>query len=297
MARRSVFDSGSRPDEPPLVIMRPLLEIPKARLQAALRERGVSWIEDPSNQVPAFERTRWRTARPRLEELGLRAGALSLSARRLQRARTALDFAADAFCASGSLECHPCGFVRIAAPALVEAPEEIATRVLMRAVAAVGGSGGPISLAKIEAVMARLRTRAMQGKWTLARATVCGDGRLVLVTREQGRTLPPGVSIAPGQRLLWDGRFWIEAGAQLEASLDVAALGEEGVRELRRSGVETQGLPSSALHTLPALWQQGMLTGTPLLKYHPAEAARQVSMTFAGVRKFRTLRADGLLGA
>ena len=48
-----------------LRIVRPLLDVPKARLRATLEQRGIPWIEDPSNQSPAFERTRLRAARGR----------------------------------------------------------------------------------------------------------------------------------------------------------------------------------------------------------------------------------------
>ena len=48
-----------------------------------LRQRGIGWIEDPSNASPAFERVRLRAARAVLDSLGLTPGMLSLSARRL----------------------------------------------------------------------------------------------------------------------------------------------------------------------------------------------------------------------
>jgi tRNA(Ile)-lysidine synthase len=74
-----------------LLIGRPLLDVSKARLQASLRARGIGWIEDPSNASPVFERVRLRAGKPALEGLGLTPRMLGLSARRLQRARTALD--------------------------------------------------------------------------------------------------------------------------------------------------------------------------------------------------------------
>ena len=46
-----------------LQIVRPLLGVAKARLRATLEARGIPWIEDPSNQSPAFERTRLRAPR------------------------------------------------------------------------------------------------------------------------------------------------------------------------------------------------------------------------------------------
>ena len=44
-----------------LRLLRPLLDIPPARLRALLKARGVPWIEDPSNHDPTQQRTRLRT--------------------------------------------------------------------------------------------------------------------------------------------------------------------------------------------------------------------------------------------
>ena len=43
-------------------ILRPLLDLPKARLRATLEALGQPWIEDPSNHDPRFERARLRLA-------------------------------------------------------------------------------------------------------------------------------------------------------------------------------------------------------------------------------------------
>ena len=98
-----------------LLIARPLLDVPKTRLQASLRRRGIGWIEDPSNASPVFERVRLRAARAALEGLGLTPGMLGLSARRLRQARSALDrWVADVLDpAAGMVEVHACGFFSI----------------------------------------------------------------------------------------------------------------------------------------------------------------------------------------
>ena len=37
-------------------VLRPLLDVRRADLQAYLEERGVTWIEDPGNADPAYDR-------------------------------------------------------------------------------------------------------------------------------------------------------------------------------------------------------------------------------------------------
>src|SRR6478609_4073431 len=75
-------------------LVRPLLAIPGARLRATLRAAGLDWLEDPSNDCDRFERVRLRQARAALAALGLAPEKIALSARRLERARAALEAAA-----------------------------------------------------------------------------------------------------------------------------------------------------------------------------------------------------------
>ena len=80
-----------------ITVLRPLLDVPKARLAATLIEAGLSWAEDPSNADPRFERARMRAGGDALAKLGLTPEALARSAQRLRRARAALDEAAERF--------------------------------------------------------------------------------------------------------------------------------------------------------------------------------------------------------
>ena len=60
---------------------------------------GLRWAEDPSNRDQRFERARMRADGEALAKLGLTPEALARSARRLRRARAALDDAARTFLA------------------------------------------------------------------------------------------------------------------------------------------------------------------------------------------------------
>ena len=74
-----------------IAVLRPLLDMPKARLAATLVAAGLGWAEDPSNRDERFERARMRADGEALAKLGLTPEALARSARRLRRARAALD--------------------------------------------------------------------------------------------------------------------------------------------------------------------------------------------------------------
>ncbi len=78
------------PKQPKLVLARPLLAIPKARLIATLAKAGVPFADDPSNRDPRHTRVRLRALMPALVEEGLTAQRIALLAARLQRAEAAL---------------------------------------------------------------------------------------------------------------------------------------------------------------------------------------------------------------
>jgi len=60
-----------------IVLVRPLLEVRKARLLATLRKAGIAYADDPSNRDPRFTRVRLRDAIPALEREGLKAERLA----------------------------------------------------------------------------------------------------------------------------------------------------------------------------------------------------------------------------
>jgi tRNA(Ile)-lysidine synthase len=139
-----------------IAVIRPLLEVPKARLVATLEAAGISFVSDPSNGDPRFERARVRGGADALAALGLTSEALALSARRLRRARAALDDIAQDFLAANS-EISEAGYAVIDRQALEVAPHEIALRALSQLIGAVGGGEMPVQLAKLENLLAVLR--------------------------------------------------------------------------------------------------------------------------------------------
>lgn len=272
-----------------LSIARPLLAIPKARLRASLEQRGIPWIEDPSNESLAFERTRLRAARASLDALGLTPDMLGLSARRLQRARTALDSIADGLCEApphGIVETDPCGVFNLKRDHLREAPEEIALRILGRCILAAGGSDEPVPLAKLEAVGDGLRRCNSSGpsSWTLARALIAATPELVTVEREPGREPLPQLTLSGGDNVIWDGRYHIRLARGFEGSVEVRALGADGLTELRRLGCPAKG--RRALRLVPSFWRRHALVAVPAIGFWAAPGLEaSISCAFAGLRR------------
>ena len=263
-------------DDEALFLARPLLDVPKARLQASLRQRGIGWIEDPSNASPLFERVRLRTAKPALDDLGLTSGMLALSARRLRQVRRALDrWVADVLDpAAGIVEAHPCGFFNVDRNRLRALPEEIVARVLDRLIAAAGGTGETVRLAGLEAILREVISAEPSGAWTLARAKLSATADRLLIEREPGRDALPVLGLAPGDAALWDGRFRVAADAGLGERVEVRALGVDGLRELRARLDIPSGLPVASLRAVPSFWGGDRLLAVPPLGYWSDDTAR-----------------------
>ncbi|MBI4724678.1 MAG: tRNA lysidine(34) synthetase TilS, partial [Rhodomicrobium sp.] len=137
----------SERDGVPLV--RPLLGLPKARLLAYLRPRGIPFIRDPSNENTTFERVRLRHAMKACEQAGILRPALARSAFRLGRCREALSRTAEDFL-EREFRVTTLGEGEISLKAFLALPEEIALRVLADVLALVGGKQVPPRMAKLE---------------------------------------------------------------------------------------------------------------------------------------------------
>jgi tRNA(Ile)-lysidine synthase len=163
-----------------IALVRPLLELRKARLVATLRRAGIAYADDPSNRDPRFTRARLRGSMHALEREGLRAERLALLARRVWRAEMALEVVVDAAAAHlAGEQWFAAGPIDIALEQFERLPAEVALRVLGRAIARVGHEG-PVELGKLESLFAGLA--ASQGS-TRFRRTLAG----AVVTRDRGR--------------------------------------------------------------------------------------------------------------
>lgn len=72
-------------------VVRPLLDVSRARLRAELTREGITWIDDPSNADERFTRVRWRKLMPLLAAEGLDARRIADVSLKLHHADTALE--------------------------------------------------------------------------------------------------------------------------------------------------------------------------------------------------------------
>jgi len=176
------------PDRYGVVLIRPLLHMPKSRLIATLKAAKISYADDPSNRDPRFARPRWRSLMPELAREGLttdRLGRLARRVARLEGAMASIVSRAAAMLAPGQWQ--PGVQISFQAPAFFELPEELALRLLGRAIDTVGDEG-PVELGKLEALLSALYSAGNERlRRTLAGAIVTIAGGTLTVERAPPR--------------------------------------------------------------------------------------------------------------
>ena len=218
-----------------VLLLRPLLDIPKTRLLATCRTAGIAWAEDPSNRDPRFARTGLRELAAALADAGVTPARLGRLATAMATARAGFDrFAAEWMAAHG--EFLATGAVTLDLAALAAAPAMLRDRLVDRSLRAVGGLGYPVRgdrLARLTDWIAGgapgARARTLAG----CRIEIDGGSGVLTVLRDWRQAGRP-VTVAAGGTARWDGRFEIENATARPVRVGVC--GAEGWRRWRRTG-------------------------------------------------------------
>ncbi len=258
--------SGMRPrfEAGGVIWHRPFLGVTRADLRDVLRERGIPWSDDPSNENPACERVRARRALAGLNDLGITAQGLGQVSAHLAAARAALDAVLAAFLRdhvaqrAGDLWIDLSGFGGLAF--------ELRRRLLEMALIWVSGADYGPRAAKLAGFLERCETCSLHG----CLITVAG-GR-IHIGREPAAVARLRV---PADRI-WDG--WQLDGPS-EAGLEIAALGPAGLRSC--PDWRAAGLPQNSLRASPAIWRGDQLVAAPLAGVENGWKTRKAAGEFA----------------
>jgi len=252
-----------------VTIVRPLLEISRARLRATLSQLGAAWAEDPTNRDPAFERVRVRQALGLLEREGVSRSDLVRSTRRLSRARAALVHTADILSRDAVVH-EVSGFARILRGPFLQAPDEIQVRCLLAAIETYGG-GMAQSLSGAEALLGWMQSDAGKSR-TFAGCRIVRRSSEFVVGRESKRVEEAPVRIEPGQCVTdWDRRYHISASREAcPVELMVLRDMDKALRPDRPASV-----PDFVWQGLPAVVAAGNQVIMPADQAHPGSTGQQ----------------------
>lgn len=257
-------------DEPPVRLLRPLLDVPRAALRAVVVRAGMQAIEDPSNDNLKFDRVKARQLLTDLSVLGVSPQRLADTAAHMGRARLALDTATAGWLQAHAV-LHPTGHIEAQASALFDAPDEIALRVLAEMLKCVGARDYPPRFDALNGLWAAMQDGSLARARTLNGCKLQLRGDQLLVMRETSAVMNVApVSVKLAQSVVWDGRFVMTLKRRPKGAgpLIVRALGTEGLRaladlELAGLALETPLAPKAVFPALPALWVSGQLVAAP----------------------------------
>ena len=228
-------------------ILRPLLNFRCAELRDFLLAHNQSWLEDPSNQDPRFERIRLRYSgvSPTLAKTATAAQkhmrSATAKAKRwlakhtLQDASSMVQFSADTF---------------LALPALAQ------DEALLLLIAMVGGKAP--ERAKRLSHLRWLQTPS-EARRSLGGTIFARRKNMILLGREPARITPTPAALSPTKALLWDKRFM--------------ALGPRGSSVKAKASLKTlkrnKSLPAFVDAGLPIILAGETVLATPFASYHP----------------------------
>ena len=243
-------------------LIRPCLGMGRAELRHYIRTLKVPWVDDPTNSDPDYERARVRAALPSVAEAGIDVAALADAARRLGRAREALERraseAAERIARAPTAQGVPTGDLHFDRDAFAALDRQTQVRLLAGALRWIAGGAYKPRAAPLEALLDRLLSG---GGGTLAGCEAGCDRSALWVTREHAAVAE--VCAPAGD--LWDERWRLSGAAT--AGLDIRPLGDAGWRQVAEKPGDAP--PHRRARALPALWDGDRLVASAHLGVGP----------------------------
>ncbi|MEO8669477.1 MAG: tRNA lysidine(34) synthetase TilS [Bauldia sp.] len=258
-----------------VTILRPFLDVPRARLAATVAIAGLAPVADPMNADPRFARARIRRIMPLLAADGIDPAGLAESARRFAAAADAIDAAASDLIGA-AVEVDDLAVAKLDADLFRLAPGEVRLRLLARLLMAVGGDDYAPHQVKLAAMAAAIAGFPRRGRFkrTLAGTVVDWRQGRFHFYREIGRSGLARIKVMPGFDGIWDHRFAVQLDGKGGAGLTLGALGEAGRLEI---GARAGEAAAGALAALPVLRRGETLISVPLPGFPAGKLALQAT--------------------
>lgn len=271
LARASGPDGlcGLRPNwlQDGVTFVRPLLGITRDELRKYLRESELAWVDDPTNDNPAYERSRMRHTLPALAQIGLTVEALAKVARNMALVQESLQKATAE--AAVRTVAEVAGALVFDPQALSAEGAEIQRRLVGAAVQWISGSA--------ERPRAQALARFCQAIIDRRPATLAGvvckpKGAKMWLFREAACVAS---AVPLGQ--VWDSR-WQAVPALVDAQtvgLHLGVLGYPGLAQLDKRLLR-RDIPRDILAVGPAIWHDKKVISAPLAEKQPLWHAKLV---------------------
>lgn len=256
-----------------VTLIRPLLRVSKEQILQTLAENKLPWIQDPTNENPAFFRGRFRSF---IEKEGLNQDRLIKVIAKLNRDADFIHQSLLTMVAS-VVKLHDEGYITLEKNAFDDLHPALSQRLVSYLMVWFSGSHYTPRHEKVLGILEKLKS---QSKFTAGGVMWIIKERFILLIREQAKIENHVFLNSLESDILWDQRFFIKSDIQnvLKKKSFLAPLGHQP--QLKKE-VNTQ-IPSSVWPTLPSIWCEGSVVSVPHLCYS--------SCSDLDYRKFFTLK-------
>lgn len=263
-------------------LLRPLLDTPKAALQAILTAQNQPWVEDPSNQNPHYARSHIRNFlnnpfEGEFSSATLLSSRLAATASHLGRARASLERSV-ARAMVETLTLHPEGYCQLQRDRFRQLDEEVGLRLLAAMLTTLGGNRYPPRFEALKRLRTSLHDAAPFSARTLWGCYIIARKGRITFCREPSQ-VAGSVRLLPGKPVLWDNRFLLSCMAP---GIRGEALGKSHLQMLKEQGI-TISLPEKIIITLPAFKSLESVIAVPHINFY-SSAAMDASACFSPVR-------------
>ncbi|MGR9205893.1 tRNA lysidine(34) synthetase TilS [Rhizobium leguminosarum] len=272
-------------------ILRPLLFSTRADIRAFLKERGVPWIDDPSNEDTKYERVRMR--RQLSADAGMTKDISAAWEERLALSSRGAEWLDRHFRLHG-------GLLGQVMPDGLRLDRAVLDYALARLAAVFGGQPFAPGRGHMESILA-FATGSKPGRITAGRVVfdLRRDG---LYLARESRGISP-LALRPGEAGVWDGRFYARNGSVASIEIQAAAAhAQDTSRFIEPITAQTRGawIPVTStgmreyMQRLPKSAWKRAIASAPVLSAEESllseESARMVELTpyFAPFDRFLT---------
>ena len=230
---------------------RPALKVTRADLRAVLTAQNISWVEDPTNIDPTYDRARARMVLQHLEDLGITARGLSRVSEHLAEVRTSLYWYV--FLAAQTHVRFLSGDVFIARKGFRTLTRDVARRLLQQVLMWISGAEYAPRGRAVDLMLEAIRGGTGM---TLHGCVMSVMDDELHFTREEKASA--GLRVAA--RHVWDDRWRLDGPEHTDC--EIAALGQAGLAQC--PDWRATGLPELSLRATPAVWKGGHVVAAPL---------------------------------
>jgi len=248
-------------------LLRPLLSIPKSRLEATAQYFGQTWVEDPTNKKLHYTRNRIRNFMDKYRAPVALMEQAAYLAERFGNIRNLLE----KNLASGlttSVSIFPEGYGVIHPEPLMKLPPDYALRALSNLACTLNGDDYRPRTEKLQRLYEEMAAGSIKNRRTFSGLLFIHqpNKNRFLVCREP-KAMEGSLLLPPGMPAFWDRRFHVawtgDRGAH--EMLCVRALGADGIRMLKKALPKTPEKP--VMTALPSFWRLEELVAVPHINY------------------------------